>query len=485
MFQTLAATGGRLLFTFALARILGPEDFGVVAQATIYIALSMVLLDQGFGVALVQRRDLHEGDIRSVAALNVALGVGLMFLTLLFAPLVASFFRTPELTTVLRVLGVGLIVKGLAIVPMQLCRRAFQFRQLALLQTGAVIVAGIAGVIAATNGASYWALVVQTMLADAIVLAGLLTMRGLPRFKLDAGRLRRMMGFSTALLGSLLLTFAGQNVDNIVIGRALGPTALAFYAIAFRIQRFPLQLIGGVVNDVALSVFSRLQDERDRMLQWFLKATRLVTLLAWPPLVLLAVSSHVAIPLLFGAEWEPAVVPMQLLAVAGIIQIPRWLFLPLLVAHGRTDVVFFWSLLSVSVVTLSFVVAVRWGVNGVAAAAAIVPAIMALPQSVSVSRIVGFAPRSYLLAHVPATVSCAVLAFVWWAAATLLEENGTSPLGVLVAATVISLIAGIAVARSIQPTLFQEFRDLFSLSNAKRQPWGTPNAPVSSEGERE
>ena len=102
--QMVGATGGRLLFTFALARFLGPEDFGIVAPATIYITLAMLLLDQGFGSALVQRRRLEDGDVRSVATLNLLLALGLVVLTLVLAPAVADFFDTPELTAVLRVL---------------------------------------------------------------------------------------------------------------------------------------------------------------------------------------------------------------------------------------------------------------------------------------------------------------------------------------------------------------------------------------------
>ena len=127
--QMIGGTGGRLMFTLVLARFLGPGDFGIVAQAAIYVGLAMLLLDQGFGSVLVQRRELDTADVRSVATLNLLLSVGLMTVTLVLAPLVAAFFRTPELTAVLRVLGIGLVVKGLAIVPLMMTRRAFGFRQ--------------------------------------------------------------------------------------------------------------------------------------------------------------------------------------------------------------------------------------------------------------------------------------------------------------------------------------------------------------------
>jgi PST family polysaccharide transporter len=468
MVQTIAATGGRLLFTFALAAILAPEDFGIVAQAMIYISLSVILLDQGFGVALVQRRRLDDDDVRSVAGLNLLLGAGLTLLTFVLAPYVAQFFRTPELTDVLRVLGVGLVIKGLAIVPLQVCRRMFQFRELALLQTGAVVVGGVTGIVVALNGAGYWSIVVQTMLADVLVLIGLLALRGLPRFGFDVARLKGMLGFSTGLLGSQLLIFAGQNTDNIVIGRVLGPAALAFYALAFRIQRFPLMMIGIGVNDVALSVFSRLQDDRERMAQWFCKATRLVTLLAWPPLVLAAVSAHVAIPFLFGDEWESAIVPMQLLAIAGLSMASRWLFRPLLTAVARTDVLFVWTLIQVVALVVSWIVVVQWGINAVAAAAAVVPVVLMIPQSVATARVVPFSLRVFFAAHLEAAAATTVLGVTWLLSSWALERAGAGALVVLVVSTAVAVACGVVTARAIWPEMFDELRSLVALSRRSR-----------------
>lgn len=483
MVQMAGATGGRLLFTFVLARLLGPEDFGIVAQAMIYVSLTMVLLDQGFGLALVQRRSLDPDDARSVAALNLVLALAFMVITLLAAPFVADFFGTPELTAVLRVLALGLIVKALGIVPVQLCRRAFQFRELALLQTGAVLVGGVLGVVSAELGVGYWALVIQIVTADVLMLIGLYALRGLPRFRFDLQRLRGMFAFSIGIVGAELLAFSTQNVDNIAIGKVLGPTALAFYALSFRIQRFPIQLIGSVVNDVALPVFSRLQDDRRLMGQWFCTATRFVTLLTWPPLVLMTVSAPVAVPFVFGDRWEPAVTPMQLLGVAGLAVVARWLFRPLLTACGRTDVLFFWSLLQVGLLTVAVLVSVQWGIDAVAASAALVAVTLAFPQSVSVARIVGFSLRSYYAAQVPAAAAGVVLAVTWAVVAALLEGAGAGPLVVLIVATAVALAAYVGTARLVRPTVFSEVGEMFTLAsrNRGRRPAGAAGDDTAEE----
>jgi len=474
MLQMVGATGGRLLFTLALARFLGPGDFGIVAQATIYITLAMLLLDQSFGSALVQRRDLHNDDVRSVATLNLLLAVAFMLLTLLLAPAVADFFQTPELTTVLRVLGVGLVLKGLAIVPLMMSRRSFRFRELALLQSGAVLVGGIAGLAAVALDAGYWALVVQTVVADVILLVGLYWMRGFPRFGIDGGRLRAMFGFSVGLVGAQLLAFAGQNTDNIVIGRVVGPTALAYYALSYRLQRFPLQLVGSVVNDVSLPVFARLQDQPDRMRGWFLTATRFVTLLAWPILVLLAVAADVGVPFVFGNDWKAAIVPLQLLTLGGLTMISRWLLSPLCTACGRTDVVFLWSVVTVGLLVTAFLVSVHWGINAVALCVGLVGLVVAVPQTLHVSRVIGLPWSRYIVAHLPVAVGSAVLAAIWRSVAALLERNGAGPAIVLTIATVLAVAGYVLAVRWLWPTVFTDSRTVFELAKEPRDRSSSP-----------
>ena len=466
--QVVGATGGRLLFTLVLARFLGPDDFGIVAQAMIYITLAMLLLDQGFGAALVQRRDLHPADARSVATLNLMLSVGLMIVTLICAPLVADFFRTPELTAVLRVLGIGLVLKGLAIVPLMMTRRAFEFRELALLQTSAVMIAGVVSLVAVAGGAGYWALVVQTLVGDGLVLLGLLVLQGLPRFGIHGRSLHGMFRFSLPLLAAQLLSFVGYNADNIIVGRVLGATALAYYALAFRLQRFPLQIIGSAVNDVSLPIFSRLQGHPQRREAWFLTATRFIVLLTWPMLVLIAVAADIAIPFAFGDAWEQSIVPLQLLSLGALAGISRWLLSPLCTSCGRTDLVFRWTTLHVSFAVVGFLISVHWGINAVAASLGIVGVLLAVPQTMDVCRALGMSWTRFMAAHVPVAVGSLILAVLWRAVATLLDNGGVGPAPILIVATVVALAGFAATVRMMWPTVALEVRSMFKLAQERR-----------------
>jgi PST family polysaccharide transporter len=462
MLQVVGATGGRLLFTFALARFLGPEDFGVVAPATIYLAFATLLLDQGFGAALVQREMVDDTDVRSVATLNLLLALTLVAVTLVLAPSVADFFNTPELTAVLRVLAICLMVKGVSIVPLVLTRRAFGFRALALLQTTAVVVSGVGGLVAVAAGAGYWALVVQTLGGDLVLLAGLLALRGWPRFGLAPRRLRGMSRFSAGLLGSQILGFAWQNVDNIAIGRVLGPTALAFYALSYRLQRFPLQLIGSSVNEVSLPIFSRLQDAPGQREAWFLTATRFVVLVGWPTLVLIAVSADVAVPFVFGPSWEPSVVPLQLLSLGALTMISRWLLGPLATSAGRTGLVFGWSLVNVGILVTAFLVTVSHGIDAVAASIGVVGVVLAIPESWHVLGELQVSWGRYARSHLPSIAGCAGLAIIWRAVAAALD--GLGPAMVLPAASVSGVAAYAVIVRLLWPSVSADMGKVLRLA---------------------
>ncbi|WP_162942252.1 lipopolysaccharide biosynthesis protein [Desertimonas flava] len=468
MLQMVGATGGRLLFTMLFARLLGPGDFGIMAAATVYISLVMLLLDQGFGAALVQRQNLRDGDIRTVATLNVSMALVFMVATILLAPSLADFFRTPELVGVLRVLSVNLLVKGLTIVPLMTSRRAFEFRQLAVIQSSAVVVGGVAGLIAITAGAGYWTLVVQTIVTDVLVLMCLIGMRGWPRFGFERGQLGGLFRFSVGLLGAQLMMFASQNADNLVIGRVLGPTALAYYAVAYRLQRFPLQLIGSAVNDVALPVFSRLQDEPERIRNWFITATKFVVLLVWPMLVLMAVGADVGVPLIFGDEWHNAIVPVQLLALAALTMISRWLLSPLCTACGRTDLVFRWTAVNVTLYLTGYLVSVQWGINAVALSVGIVSLSVALPQTLYVARIIDLPWSRFLAAHVPTAVGSVVLAVTWLVVAWSVERLGGAPIVVLILATIPAMVAYAVVVRMLWPAVLSECRSIAGLSRRRQ-----------------
>jgi len=453
--STAGGLGGRLLFTFALARWIGPDSFGIAAQAMIYLTLILLLVDQGFGAALVQRKQVDRLDVGSVTVLNLGLAAALVLATFALSPAVSDFFGTPELRAVLQVLCVSVVVKAMAVAPMALARRKLRYRAIAMVQIVSVCVGGTFGIVGAVSGAGYWALVIQTVLADTVMLAGLLLIEGPPVLRMSTERLRAMWAFSLGLLGARMLGFVRTNADNVLIGWREPAAELAFYGLAYRLLRMPIQMFGSVVNDVALPIYSRLQDDVTRMRSWFLISSQVLALVTFPFMTYLILVSPAAIPAAFGDRWAPAVLPLQLLAVAGYFAICQGAWSPLCTAIGRTDAVFRWGLILVVVTVIGFGIGIWWGINGVALSYACTQAIMLVPIVHALGKLVDLSVKQYFSTLLAPSGACVALAAAYVAVEALLEGEGFHALGSAGVATVLSAIAYIAALRVLWPSTFE------------------------------
>ena len=437
---------GRLGFSLALARIVGPDDFGIVQQATIYMLFMMLLQDQGFGTALIQKRDLDEDSVRTVSALNLLMTVVLVVATFLAAPVMADLFHTPELAAVLRVLTISTIINGLSVVPISMVNRDLRFKALAAIQSVSVLIGGIVGIVSALAGAGYWAIVTQSLVLDAVALLGLLRLAGFGGWRGSFSRFREMLRFSSFEFGSQFLSFLGGNLDNILIGERLAPSQLAFYAISYRFLTMPLQMLGAVVNRVALPIFSRTQDDLRTVRSWFVAATRLAGAVLFPAFTLLLVGSPDGVPLVFGDRWRPAVVPLQVLAVAGFSRGIRLLIPPLCQSQGRTDLNFAWSALSLAVAAPGFVIGLHWGIRGVAVSVAITSTLLGIGHVRLAGRVIGIGLWDMTKVIAPLVGCSAVLAATW-----LLTRAGLAAIDTpsLLMVTVASLAGVAAYAGSV------------------------------------
>lgn len=367
-----AKQAGRALISIVLARLIGPRSYGIVGQATVYIMLTTFFLDGGFGAAFIQKDKVDERDEASVYWMTLAATTVMVLVTLLIAPALAAFFATPELTAVVRVLAVDVALLGLAGAPASVLTRRLRFRALGLAQVVGIVVGGTAGIVAATMGAEHWSLVVFSIVNDAVVLALVATACGRPPLRPSRRSLARMWSFGLSMTGAQFLYYTMRIADNVLVGKFLGATALGFYALSYRVLMLPQQTLGYVVNRVSFPVFSRLQDDREQMGRYFLRATRLMAFVSFPAMALVFASARTAVPLVFGDQWRPAATTMQILAVAGLMSSVQHLVRPVLYASGRQAT----ALRVQSALTLTSVVAfavgLQWGIAGVASAVAVV-----------------------------------------------------------------------------------------------------------------
>ncbi len=398
-------------FSLLLARIIGPASYGLIAQAIILSSFMTLLLDQGLTAALVSRKSISSQQASAASSVNLLLGAGLGMAMVLFADAYAAFFRAPELSAVVIVLGVALILKALAIVPRMLLTRRLNFRAVAIADVAGALVGGIGATAFAVTGGSYWSLVLQIVAADAVVCALLLIFGRPPLPSMQLRVIRDDMSFGLRVFAGNIVSFGSRNADNLIVGRVFGAEALAFYSLAYRVLLTPVQMVGQVVTRVLFPLIARSREDLSMIRALVTRSTVSIAVLTFPVMALIAVVAPDIVPLVLGDEWMPAVPVLQILALTGARQSVTAVNAPILLGLGRADVHLRFNIAAAVVQVAGMVLGIPWGILGVSvgytvAGLALTPIIFLIQK-----RLIGLSCRGQLMALMPPAV-CAILAIL-------------------------------------------------------------------------
>jgi O-antigen/teichoic acid export membrane protein len=380
-----------------LARLLNPADFGTVALASVFIVLISVLVESGFGEAIIQRKELTTTDLNSVFWMNNAVGVVLAIVLIAAADLIAQSLGQPELAPILRGLSAVFVLSGLASVPQAILRRDLAFRAIALRGFAGTLVGGAVGIGMALAGAGVWSLVGQMVVTSIVGTATLWAMCSWrPGTEMSVRNLKELTGFSVRILGQHLAYFASRRSDDLLVGVVLGPVALGLYSVAYRIMTIVTETVIWTLEGVAFPLLSRLQHDAERRRRVFLDLTWLCVAAAVPAFLALSVLAPELTRLAFGEQWVSAIPVMQILALAGIAHAVLHCNKAALNAAGQPDLSLRIAILTGVTNVLGFALAVRWGIVAVAASF-VVCSFLLIPVSLrAVTRALVLDVRSYL-----------------------------------------------------------------------------------------
>jgi lipopolysaccharide exporter len=393
----IATQVGRIVFMPALMRLLGPRNFGIVAQASVIIAVAQIFVHFGLAVSIVQKASLDHREAGTAFWLNVAMGLLLAALMVLSTPLLSSFFKPDELKAVLEVLSICLVLKAMTVVPSALLTRKMQFRNLGIIEVAGMFASGILGIGAAAMGAGYWAMVIQSVSLEAIYLLLIMYINGVPELAWSTTTARRLWSFSSRIMGADLVNYISGNFDKLIVAKLLGATALGLYSVAFRILQLTLAVCNQV-GRVVLPTFARLQDDPERMARSFRSVTEIVSLVVCPAMTLAILIAPIAVPAVLGEAWADAVVPLQLVSAMTIPWILVSFMGPLTVAIGRADCEFYWSIVTMVSMFAVIPIGLRWGIVGVSASYLIMLTVLTPVRFAIIQRLIPVSSRKYLRA---------------------------------------------------------------------------------------
>ena len=362
----------RVAVVVILARLLTPAEYGLAAMVLVFSALVLIFADLALGAALVQRRELSEADRSTVFWTSAGMGVLFTLAGIAMSWPIAAFYGEPEVQPLFAVLSISFLVTALGTTQSALLNRDMRFRNLELRMMAGTVVGGTAGIVVAAAGGGAWAIIVQQLgiaAASTALLWAFSSWR--PRFTYSVESFRSLAGFSANVFGTRVLFYANRNLDNLLIGRFLGPAGLGAYAIAYNVMLMPLARVAQPIVEVLFPAMSRIQDDRPRMAAMWLRANRMIGAITIPAMTGLIIVAPEFVATLFGERWSEATPVIQILAWVGLLQSLQRLNSSVLQACDRTGTLLRYSIVVLVASVVAFVVGLHWGIVGVAAGYAV------------------------------------------------------------------------------------------------------------------
>jgi O-antigen/teichoic acid export membrane protein len=405
------------LVVFAvLARLLGPEVFGQIALASIFLAFIETFLDQGFSIALIQRQKLEAEHLNSAFWANIVLGVIMMLSSIASAELIASLFKQPDLTPIIRWLSLSFLLSSLSNVQAALFQRNLNFKVLAVRTFVMVITGGFTGILMALNGLGTWSLVGQQIISMLFGTISLWLMsKWRPSFSFSYKHFKELSNFGINIIGINILEFFNRRTDDFLIGYFLGPVALGYYSIAYRILLILLTLLTSITNQVALPLFSKLQNDIDKLRSAFYKATKFTSFISFPIFIAVAVLAPELIRLFFGDKWSASITIIQILAFIGIIESVYFFNANVLMAMNKPSWRLGLNFLNCLFNVIGFMIAIRWGIQAVALSYVLRGYILSPIPLLALEKLINLDLKTYYFQfRIPLISSLFMAAIIWF-----------------------------------------------------------------------
>lgn len=370
------STGGMIV----LARLLTPDDFGLIGMVTAILAFATLFKDIGLSRAVVQRPEITHGQVSTLFWINVALSTGVATLLAAATPLIVTFYDEPRLTWINVAMAGMFLISGLSLQHRALLERRMHFGVLTLTQVVSVAIGTAAAIAAATAGLGYWSLVILpavTQVVTMLILWGACTWRpGPPR---RGTGVRPMLAFGGHVTGFQVLNTAVRNVDNILIGWYWGAAPLGLYTRAYALMMLPAQRFNGPMTSVAVPALARMVDQPSTYRNSYTKALNGLAMCTAPAAIAMGVVAPELIPLVLGEQWTDAVaifialVPAAVMAATNVAA--GWVYL----SYGHVHRQWKWSLIEMWPLVIAMVIGLQWGALGVAIGVSVTRVVLKLP----------------------------------------------------------------------------------------------------------
>lgn len=429
--EALSRQGVQFLITIILARLLAPEDFGTIAMLTLFIGLASIFVDGGFSSALIQKAEITAEESTAVFFFNLLAGAFSALLLVAFAPWIASFFNTPVLAALTRLMALNLFLTAFGSVHSALLTRDLDFKTQTHITLAASLLSGVVAVLLAWRGWGVWSLAIQALIATVVSTLLLWAFRPWrPTLRFQFRALRGLVGFGGYLFASALLEVVYSRAYALLIGKLYSTRTLGYFTRADTTQQIPSQMLSTIINRVLYPVFSSVARQGDLMRRGLRQAIGSLMLINVPLMLGMMAVSDTLVVVLFGTKWRPCVPYLQILCLSGLMWPLHVANLNALKALGRSDLFFRVEVIKKVLGFATLIGAVLISIMALAWSRVILSLLCFFLNAHYSGRLLGYSPARQLLDVAPCLAAGGVMALVMSWAGPLLPFPPAAALGV-------------------------------------------------------
>ena len=337
-----------LLFGIFLARLLTPDDYGMVGMLTVFSALASILQEGGFISALTNRKKTEHKDYNAVFWFSLLMGTSLYTLLYICAPLIADFYQQPQLTSLARLSFLSFLISSTNVAP-----RAFLFKQLrtkenAIISFCSLTISGIIGIVLAYKGFAYWGIAIQTIaFTTGTTILSYYFSGWKPSLHIDFTPIKEMIGYSSKLIVTHTFQIINNNLFSILLGKFYNEKEVGYFNQANKWSTMGYTTINGMLTSVVQPVLSTLSDDKERQLNALRKMLRFTAFVSFPAMFGLSFTSQELIVLAVTDKWLPSANIMQILCIGGAFIPFSGLFSQLMLSRGHSSI-YMWNTIALS-----------------------------------------------------------------------------------------------------------------------------------------
>lgn len=421
--ERIIAQGISFILSIILARLLLPEEYGIIAIVLVFINLANVFVSNGFGEALVQKKNADNTDFSTAFYCSLAVAVVLYVALFLAAPLIAKIYRYNDLILVLRVLSLKIIISSVSTIQHAYVSRKMIFKRFFFSTIGGTLVSAVVGIGMAYAGLGVWALVAQYLVntvIDTVIL--FITIPWRPSLSFSTQAAKRIVSYGWKITASALINTGYSELRNLVIGGFYTTTDLAFYNRGNQFPSLVITNIDTAIGKVVFPAMAQSNDDKIRLKAVSRRALKTTSYLIFPLLIGLMVIARPLVMILLTEKWEPCIFFLQVGCIYFMcqpIQTTNW---QIIKAVGRSDLCFKLEVLKKAIGISMLIVSIAFGVKAIAVMSAIFGVISMIINMVPNGKLINYTVKEQMLDFLPA-LTISILMGILVHTVTLLEFN--------------------------------------------------------------